>query len=60
MKATAKGKITATLEFSRDGLLKCIFLSAQTEADQAVLLKGLHEYLKVHSPLLKRIFRTRS
>jgi hypothetical protein len=42
----AKSRITALFEFSPNGNLKAIFLNAETEHDEAILLSGLSNLLR--------------
>jgi hypothetical protein len=46
MRSNAKGRITALFEFTSTVTLKGVFLNAGSEADQAILQKGLSDLLK--------------
>jgi hypothetical protein len=54
----SKARITAHLEFSDTGYLKCIYLNSETEEDQKILERALKRLFKPdHVLWIRRILR---
>ena len=58
MEKQSKAKISATIEFNKNGWVKNIFLNAQSSGDEDILEKGIERLVKPsHTNWLKKLFQ---